>query len=293
LSLDAQSGSVKESSAPAFIENLMPALYNGYLYTIRPRHVLTLFAPDGHQMLTLPLIGNDTVSILNVAIDSDTTLALSRRDEAGAAIELRDAFGNLLQSINTGRYIPAHVAFGEDHTIWSLGWQTDATKLLYPDRQDYMILRHYSRDGKEIGAYLPRSLFPVGLEPGRIGWQSRAITITGDRIGVQVYSGNPGNKMEWVELNLDGKLTGRWRLDDVAQGGAIAFTSDDHAYLPHFDLATKTHQVLKLNHATSTWEKVPSPPRRLYGSDGDQLVFAEWGGRGWDGLMHLSWFKQP
>jgi hypothetical protein len=79
---------VKESSAPAFIEGLMPALYNGYLYTIRPRHVLTLFAPDGHQVLTLPLTGNDTISILNVAIDSDTTLALSRRDEAGSAIEL-------------------------------------------------------------------------------------------------------------------------------------------------------------------------------------------------------------
>jgi hypothetical protein len=293
LSLDAQSGSVKESSAPAFIENLMPALYDGYLYTISPRHVLTLFPPDGRQVLTLPLVGNDTVRILNAAIDSETTIALSRRDGAGSAIELRDAFGNLLQSINTGRYVPEHLAFGEDHTIWSLGWQTDATKLLYPDRQDYMILRHYSRDGKEIGAYLPRSLFPAGLEPGNIGWQSRAITITGDRIGVQVYSGNPGNKMEWVELNLDGKLTGRWRLDDVARGGAVAFTSDDQAYLRHFDLATKTHQVLKLNRATSTWEIMPSPGLFLYGSDGDQLVFAGWGGRGWDGLMHLSWFKQP
>ena len=184
LSLDAQSGSVKESSAPAFIEHLMPALYNGYLYTISPRHVLTLFPPNGRQVLTIPLIGNDTVSILNAAIDSDTTVALSRRDEAGSGIELRDAFGNLLLSINTGRYVPVHLAFGEDHTIWSLGWQSDGTKLLYPDRQDYMILRHYSRDGKEMGAYLPRILFSrIGLEPGRIGWQSRAITITGDRIG--------------------------------------------------------------------------------------------------------------
>ena len=139
------------------------------------------------------MIGNDTVSILNAAIDSDSTTALSRRDEAGSGIELRDAFGNLLQSINTGRYIPEHLAFGEDHTIWSLGLQTDATKLVYPDRQDYMILRHYSREGKDMGAYLPRSLFPAGLEPGSIGWQNRAITVTRDRVGVQVYSGNPGN----------------------------------------------------------------------------------------------------
>lgn len=195
FSLCAQSGSLKESSAPAIIENLMPALYNGYLYTIGPRHVLTLFPSDGRQVLTLPLIGNDNVSIRNAAIDSDTTIALSRRDEAGSGIELRDAFGNLLHSINTGRYVPEHLAFGEDHTIWSLGWQ-------YPARQDYMILRHYSRDGKEMGAYLPRSLFPAGLEPGSIGWQNRAITVTGDRVGVQVYSGNPGNKMEWVELDL-------------------------------------------------------------------------------------------
>ncbi len=290
FSLWAQSGSLKESSAPAFIENLMPALYNGYLYSIGPRHVLTVFPPDGRQVLTLPLIGNDPVSILNAAIDSDTTIALARRDGAGSAIELRDALGNLLQSINTGRYIPMHVAFGEDHSIWTVGWQTDVTKLRYPDRLDNMILRHYSRDGKEMGAYLPRSLFPAGLEPGSMGWQYRAITVTGDRVGVQVFSGDTGNKMEWVELNLDGKLIGRWRLDDVAQGGAIAFTSDDQAYVPHLDRATKTWQVLKLNRATSTWEAVPSPARlHLYGSDGDQLIFAEWDSG--DGLMHLSWFK--
>ena len=290
-SLQAQNGALKESSAPAFIENLMPAFYNGYLYTIRPRHVLTLFAPDGHQMLTLPLIGDDTVSILNVAVDSDTTLALSRRDETGSAIELRDALGNLLQSINTGRYIPAHVAFAEDHTIWSLGWQTDATKLRYPDRQDYMILRHYARDGKDMGAYLPRSLFPAGLEPGSIGWQAHGITVTGDRVGLLVYSGNVGNRREWVELDLSGNLTGRWRLDQVDGTSSVALTSDNQAYLHHYDQTTKTRQTLKLNRATSVWERVRGPNAVVYGADGDLLVFGTWG-RG-DGLMHLSWFKQP
>jgi len=134
-------------------------------------------------------------------------------------------------------------------------------------------------------------LFPIGLDPGGIGWQTRAITVTRDRVGMQVWSGNTGNQMEWVELDLSGNVTGRWRLNDVVQTGAVAFTSDDQVYIPHSDSATKDYQVLKLNHVTSTWEKVQSPGLRLYGSDGDQLIFAEWG-RG-DGLMHLSWFKQP
>ena len=35
----------------------MPAFYNGYLYSCRPPHIVTLFAPNGQIVLTVPIQG--------------------------------------------------------------------------------------------------------------------------------------------------------------------------------------------------------------------------------------------
>jgi hypothetical protein len=119
---------VRQASAPAIIDNLMPAFYNGYLYSSAPRNSLTVFAPDGNVVLSLVVQGHggDRLEVLAV---------------------------------------PAHLSFGEDHLLWSMGWQRDADKSFKPDKLDYSTTRKYSIDGKEAGAYLPLSLFHRGLEP--------------------------------------------------------------------------------------------------------------------------------
>jgi hypothetical protein len=58
FSTRAEGGPVRQASAPAIIDNLMPAFYNGYLYSSAPRSSLTLFAPDGHVVLTLVVQGH-------------------------------------------------------------------------------------------------------------------------------------------------------------------------------------------------------------------------------------------
>ena len=83
VSLHAQNGPLKESSSPAFMEHVMPAFYDGYLYTIRPSYAVTLFASDGRPLLKVPLVSKD-VSIRSVAVDSDKSLALSGEEEAGS-----------------------------------------------------------------------------------------------------------------------------------------------------------------------------------------------------------------
>ena len=292
VAICSQSAPLQESSSSALFGNLLPGFYNGYLFYCQPSHVLTLFAPDGRLILTLPIQGhgNGDAQILSVAIESDTTLAIAWIDFPNAGIDIRDFYGNVIRTIDTGRYIPSHLAFGEDHSLWSLGWQRKAsTKTSVADRQDYSILRKYSPDGKEIGAYLPRSLFPAGLEPGMDQWQIRQITVTGDRVGIEAISGSVGNQREWVELDLDGNLKGRWRLDPTDEFIGVAFTADNQAYVQRRDREAKVYRVLKLNRATSAWEPVDASNVTLYGSDGDKLVFAHWS----DGIMYLNWNSQP
>ncbi|MBZ5610233.1 MAG: hypothetical protein LAP38_18375 [Acidobacteriia bacterium] len=292
LTLPAWSDSapIRETSAAAFVTKEMPGFYNGYLFSCTAGGVVTLFAPDGRNLTLVPQNRPDTyVQALFVAVDSDGTLAISWDSRSHAGIDLRDSSGVLLRSIDTGRYIPAHLSFGEDHSLWSFGWQRDAVKQGFPDKQDYATVRKYSSDGKETAAFLPRSLFPRGLEPGTDHWQSRSITVTSDRIGIHAVSGTVSNQREWVELDLDGHLTGRWKLDPSDQFPGVVLTSDNQAYVHRYDREAKSRRVFRLNRALSTWEPVSAPDAALYGTDGDKLVFARWS----DGLMHLSWFAQP
>jgi hypothetical protein len=281
---------VQAASAPAIVGQVMPGFYNGYLFSAEPSHVLTLFAPDGHELFSLPFQGhgNGNIHIKSVAIDSDGTLAVSWVDRPDTGIDIRDLSGTLLRSFSTGRFFPTHLSFGQDHFLWALGWQYDEARFS-EDKQDYQILRKYSMDGKETGAYLPRSLFPVGLPPGNDAWQARGITVTADRVGVEVNSGQVSNQREWVELDLNGKLLGRWRLDTRAEHPGVAFTSNDQAYVYLYNRDKKSWQVFRLNRATSAWDLVDTPDEPLYGADGDKLVFSKYTGN----MLQLSWFPQP
>ena len=101
-------------------------------------------------------------------------------------------------------------------------------------------MRKYSTDGKLVGAYLSRSLFPPGLPPGLDGWQTRRITVTHDRVGVEAVSGNVSNQREWVELDLQGNLMGRWRWDPFDQFPGVALTSDNQA-----SRGSESHMVIR------------------------------------------------
>jgi hypothetical protein len=281
---------LRETTAPAFIAQAMPGFYNGYLFSAEPSHVLTLFGPDGYELFSLPIQGhgNGKVHIKSAAIDSDGTLAVSWADGPNSGIDIRDLSGTLLRSIDTGAFLPTHLSFGPGQSLWALGWQRDAARWSV-EKQDHAILRKYSIDGTETGAYLPKSLFPPGLPPADEGWQARRITVTADRVGVDVVSGKVSSQREWVELDLNGNVTGRWKLDPSDEFPGVVFTSDDQAYVHRYNRDTKSMQVFRLNRTTSTWGLVNAPNAELYGADGDKLVFAQWP----DKVMHLSWFQQP
>lgn len=291
------------TSEAEFVGNQgIPAFYKGYLYFIEEGHdsQFRLYAPDGHLALAGDIQGQKSgrASVSGMAVDTDGTAAVSwyQTDAAhrfGGGIDFLDLTGKQLGSIDTGRYLPTHLYYAEDHVLWSFGDQMDAVDSRGRDRHDYMTLRRYTPDRKEAGAYLPRSLFSEGLPPGGLDWQKMRIAVSHDRVEVLAYSGDSGPAKEWVELDLNGKVIRRWTCErKLAETylDQVVLTTDGHLYAQGFDREAKTHRLFQLDRASSKWKEVDGPPRgNLYAADGEELVFTDI----LSGPIQLRWFSQP
>jgi hypothetical protein len=92
------------------------------------------------------------------------------------------------------------------------------------------------------------------------------------RIGALFYGSSilgPGQKprpMQWVEVDLKGKVLGRWEVG--AEWAPEAFTQSGALYTHSSDT------VLLFDRSTKAWRRVAgTPPGFLVGADGDSLVF--------------------
>ena len=162
------------TQAVPFANSIVPLFRHGYLILFPPggghgaslstsKYGFTTYSPDGHlaYQKTLQVPGGSEPVVRDVDFDADGNAAVgtSALGASGflSGILLLDRTGGDTGFINTGRYFPARIAIAPDHSIWTLGWQRDALSA-FPDRQDYKIVRHFSADGKELNAYLPRSV---------------------------------------------------------------------------------------------------------------------------------------
>ena len=86
-----------------------------------------------------------------------------------------------------------------------------------------------------------------GLRPPRNG--DRAIRIV-------------ENRTEWVELSLDGQLTGRY---PYAYEQRVALTSDGYVFVQHANLNPSGHgisyELLTLGRTSSTWRPTQTAPK--------------------------------
>lgn len=271
---------------------LVPAFYKGYIYWVGLNgndDAVTIYAPDGHLALVFV---DQNGPVDGIAVDSDGTIAVAWGSIKAGGIDFLDSSAALTKTVQTGRYLAAHLAFAADHSLWTFGWQRDAADPERADRQDYLMVRKYLPGGKEAGAYLPRSLFPPGLEPGGASWQaSSTISVAGDRVGLWAMSGKDSEHMEWVEVDLNGNLLGRWRLDPFYAQTRMAFTTDGHLFVQSREPQAPVLQLCALDRASSTWHTIEAPPMgRLEGADGNALVFSDFVK---PGPMHLSWYPHP
>ncbi len=268
----------------------VPAFQNGYVFSLDGASV-QLFAPEGYpafvRVLQIPGATNPTAR--GLAVDSDGSVAVSVTYRTstgfGAGIAFLDRHGIDTGFLNTDQYEPANLSYGEDHSLWTFGWQRDGSTRGFPDKQDYMMVRKYSPDRKESGRYLARSLFPKGLEPGSGSWQNLRIAATHDKIGLLAWSGEVSSQSEWVELNLNGTSIRRVPVNHVRYG-ELAFTSDGRLYRQ----MQRADKLTVLDENKPVWNDAGSSPGwTLMGADGSLLVFSNAG----NGPIRLDWFGQP
>jgi hypothetical protein len=292
------------TQAVPFPNSIVPLFRRGFVVMFPPgalggthpplssvKYGFSVYAPDGSfafsKNIEIPE-GSQPV-VRDVDFDTDGSVVVAASAQGGPSgfvmgILLLDRTGQQTGFINTGRYQPAAIAVAPDHSIWTLGSQMAADHPPYPDRQDYRIARQYSVDGKKAKECLPRSSFPAGPEPGSIaGVPGVHIEVTHDRVGVLAYSGNPSGSTEWIELDLDGNLLNRSRVDSVMPNVA-AFTEDDHVYL-----GRSNGDVYTIDAASHAWRPIPKHEGTFMGVEGNSLVYRQ--GRN-SGPIQLRWFNE-
>jgi hypothetical protein len=260
--------------------NITPTFDKGYLF-VYDTHKIGVFGPDGSHLydVAADVAKAKVVNIDNAAADADGTIAgaveysfdgTTRTEHGG--IVVFDSSGKQVRFFDTGLYFPTQVAFGPNHSIWTLGWPGSQARR-WPD--DFLILRNFSQDGQELGAFLPRSSFdphpdPIGPIVGL--WQLRVL---GNRVGALIYGSSvyrpdesTRSAMLWVETDLTGKELGRWSI-----GGEFA----PEAFTQSGGLYTRMGGSLSIfDRDMKTWRKVAAPAEGiLLGADGDSLVFLQ------------------
>lgn len=242
--------------------NIGPTFVNGYLVVYGPNKSVSVYSPDGTFAYS---ISPEHGFIHNATVDTDQTSAVAIQfGGKRGMISIFDRTGSPIRAIETGTYLPSFVCFAPDHSIWVTGrqWRQSLT-----DKPEYFILRHFSRDGNELGAFLPRSSLeeddsadPVMSIVGLPGLQAAS-----NRIGALLNYGGKEKAM-WVETDLNGKEIGRWRVN--INGHPSVFTQNGAVY------ARVVGGISTLDHVTGKWNRVLVPAESgLVGSDGESLLF--------------------
>ena len=191
---------------------------------------LTVYHPTGRLLFQKSLQGPREMpcSILDAAVDASGNIAasISYGIAVGYAsgIIMMDPAGQQTGFIDTGRYVPAHIGFDKHQTLWSIGWQRDEIRNEIADREDYFLVRRYSKAGAQDGAFIPRSTWKTTGDPagGSIGFWHMAFA--SDRIGAIVYK-SWQRVPEWIEWDLYGNLLSRTPMDSADYSGGRAYTS--------------------------------------------------------------------
>jgi hypothetical protein len=278
---------VRELVYPAAVVGgqIVPLYDKGYLIYLHRPNRLEVFRPDGSPAfnMDLPCPGTGSCSAGWVAADSHGNIAVTfgylNANGKRSGIRIVDGQGKELRFIETSPFVPANLAFDRNGDLWSLGWERD-TITGSEEKKDYPLVRKFSADGKEIGRYLPRSLWPgKKSHPGGGGrgyWQMYSGK---DRIGAVVHRNHADNPAEWIEWDLNGNLMRRSLLPGHMEMGR-AYAGDGRLY-GRFLVEGRSPELRVFDASAGTWTPVSAnlPEREefdramLLGADGEDLVY--------------------
>ena len=261
----------------------LPIFDKGYLFYLKDQY-LTVYAPGGMKMIdTVPRDpdGQDVWGVLSAAIDTDGTVAAAvsywTPEIARGAIVFLDASGHQTFVVPMdGLFQPAHICFDENHMLWVFGWHRDTELGARNGPRDHYLVRKLSKDGEEMGRYLPRSQH----RPFYTYFGMWTVAAAMDRIGILTQL-DGSSEREFLELNLEGKQVSQWRLGKGLNGG-FAYTNDRRLFAKRY--TNQGTELVEFDRARSEWGPVKDvslagepgyKPELLLGATGRWLVFGD------------------
>ena len=274
------------SSAVTVGGQIVPLYDKGYLIYLHQPNRLEVHRPDGQLAYNfeLPCPGTGMCSAAAVAADSKGNIAVSfgywDSNRRASGIRVLNSQGKEARFIETSLYVPMNLCFDNNDNLWSLGWQRDSMTQDTEEQQDYMLVRKFSPEGKQIGRYLPRSLWPNRkAHPGAGGRGYWNMYAASDRIGTLIHEFYADQKPELVEWDLNGNLIRRTVIPGETSHGR-AYTSDGRLYVRMLGNGAGA-ELRVLEGSDGTWKTLPDnlPDRAeldgafLLAADGINLVY--------------------
>jgi hypothetical protein len=190
--------------APRFANGMLVARHTPSISTSR----ISRWDTSGRQLpdvnISMPNVARTIVSDAAVHPKSGIVLALTAVSEnnRGAPLLLwADQSGKVVRAVETSPFAANRIVFSEDGTLWTFGREFDAG---LRDVPEYNVIRRYDQTGKLIGSTLPRSSFAGKMAPHI----TSHLVSSGNKVGILSLT-----KGEWIELDLQGKLLGRWKIN--------------------------------------------------------------------------------
>ena len=294
LALAVQCSAQTSADPPQYEGSLGPASYNGgfILNWDSPNYYtgVSIYGPDRSIAYSNAIRGSEGSFYGVWALDSDGIAARGSawdgRGKREGRIELLDRAGKPIQTIKTGSYLPQHVVFAPDHTLWTIGYEDN-----YESRaEDFNVLHHYARNGEEIGQGLPW-LQIAGDYKAYTSLQlclgCNQFFATNERIGfwVHLYEGHE----TWIETSTEGTLLGKYDLhpsSDLSYGPR-AMTAGGSVYAKIFK-EEQFNGWAVLDRSKNRWRRVSGYPKGvIIGSDGENIIFSQHDGA-WTVLHSVS-----
>jgi hypothetical protein len=192
------------------------------------------------------------------------------------------ADGSSQKVIRTDPYYPFLCAGAPDGSLWTVGLEMNADLQEKPEHRESPVLRRFAPDGRQLGAWLPRSSFPGSAELVR-GF----LVASNKRVGWLRWSADSGLEGVYAEITPEGEITS-FPLKQVpgfkAGIGAfsgMALTADGDALVAAVPSdKTEATAVLWLDRSKAEWRRVSvpvaaSPPFfHIYGADTELALYA-------------------
>lgn len=264
----------------------IPRFSNGYtLFVEREPATILAYSADGAPPLRSVLESREYshVTIADACARQDGSIAVSASAVTGdPGPSPRTALlfdiapnGRVLRVTRTSPTGTGRLVCAPDGNVWLLARLLEEAA---PDGSARGLLTVYNREGKQVRSHLPSRDFPIGKSPIH-GYP--ILAANADRLSI--YS---SATHEYLELNWEGRLLGKWQLPPIAPGGAKpvsgALTNSGELYLSATTSSASISRTdtFRLDRAENRFVRVDTPAGAdrsqaeiVFGAAGGDLVF--------------------